>query len=374
VLDALLVASCSVPASASISDAVTTLARAVTDLFANIAIGVRVASADAEAITVRCAAHPLPDAEPPADSARLFPDYASERAFTPELAQGVTIHLASDDAAFIAEGTAWDVLLDRLGRVLQAAIERARDATRREGAVVESLRAQVAHSERLASVGQIAASIVHELNNPLTSIVAYSDFLWKKGVTSGSDASDVERLARINEAAERILRFSRDLIAYARPSTEGPTPVAIHDVLDRALVFCEHVLSQTHVVVERSYGDVGLVSAVGSQLTQVFVNLFTNACQAMGPVGGKLTVATSATADRRALSIRVGDEGHGIEPGHLERIFDPFFTTRVDGTGTGLGLSIVYNIVRAHGGRVYAERAAAGGAEFIVELPILAER
>jgi signal transduction histidine kinase len=183
----------------------------------------------------------------------------------------------------------------------------------------------------------------------------------------------VERLARINEAAERILRFSRDLIAYARPSSDTPAPIAIHTVLDRALLFCDHVLRETHVVAERSYDDVGLISAVAPQLTQVFVNLFTNACQAMGPIGGKLTILTRMTADQRSLSVRVQDEGHGIEPAYLQKVFDPFFTMRADGTGTGLGLSIVYNIVQAHGGRVFAEHAKPSGTTFVVELPILSD-
>lgn len=368
-LDALLLAFCSVPASATLGEAATALLGAVPPLFADVAIGAVVASIDAEPVVVRCSSRALAPLSSLAD--RLFPDHASERVDV--IADGLTLHLACDDAAAIAEGTPWDFLLDRLGRLLGVLVARARGAPRAERAVIQDLRAQVVRSERLASVGQIAASIVHELNNPLTSIVAYSDFLWKKSASAGSDAADVERLARINEAAERILQFSRDLIAYARPSREAPAPVAVHTVLDRALLFCDHVLRETHVTAERSYDEVGLVSAVAPELTQVFVNLFTNACQAMGPAGGKLTVTTSMAADRRSLSIRVQDEGHGIEPAHLERLFDPFFTTRTDGTGTGLGLSIVYNIVQAHGGRVFAEVARPRGTVFVVELPVLAE-
>src|SRR5262249_37510673 len=157
---------------------------------------------------------------------------------------------------------------------------RAYERSRANNAEVGVLQAQVIQSEKLASLGQIAAGVVHELNNPLTSIVAYSDYLRKKGERNGADVADLERLTRINEAAERILRFSRDLIAYSRPSTEVPAPVAIHDVIDRALVFCEHVLERTGVMVERTFGDVKLVRGVAGQLTQVFVNLFTNACQA----------------------------------------------------------------------------------------------
>src|ERR1041384_4243631 len=136
-----------------------------------------------------------------------------------------------------ATGTGSDTVLDRLALGLGSAIRPARSHARRRAgeAEVRGLENQVIQSEKLASLGQIAAGIVHELNNPLTSIVAYSDYLRKKAERSDSDPADVERLFRINEAAERILRFSRDLIAYSRPSAEVPAPVAIHDVIDRAL-------------------------------------------------------------------------------------------------------------------------------------------
>ena len=225
-------------------------------------------------------------------------------------------------------------------------------------------------TEKLASLGQIAAGIVHELNNPLTTIVAYSDFLRKKLQRSGGDAADVERLARINEAAERILRFSRDLTAYSRPANEVPAPVAIHDVIERALVFCEHELEKTGVMVERSFGEVRPVRGVAGQLTQVFVNLFTNAAHAMRGQGGLLTITTSATEEE--VEVTVSDDGHGIEAENLARIFDPFFTTKTDGSGTGLGLSIVRSIVTSHGGRISVNGHDPQGTVFLLGLPTAA--
>ena len=298
-----------------------------------------------------------------ADPTRLFPELGFERVVAfladrdggsppPRPAdQDATLHGAADDEKLFGDGTAATLLLERLAPMLAALVENQRAL---EGSL-RDLRRQVIQSEKLASLGQIAAGIVHELNNPLTTIVAYSDFLRRK-LASRGDPADVERLARINEAAERILRFSRDLTAYSRPANEVPAPVAIHDVIERALVFCEHELDKTGVLIERSFGEVRPVRGVAGQLTQVFVNLFTNAAHAMRPHGGLLTIATSVTdakdKDREVL-VTITDDGHGIwTRGHLERIFEPFFTTKTDGSGTGLGLSIVRSIIQTHGGRI----------------------
>ena len=237
---------------------------------------------------------------------------------------------------------------------------------------MRGLEAQVIQSEKLASLGQIAAGIVHELHNPLTSIVAYSDYLRKKSMKAGGDPADAERLLRIHEAAERILRFARDLVAYSRPSTEVPAPVVVHDIIERALVFCEHVVDECGVVVVRDFHAGRLVRGVGGQLTQVFVNLFTNACHAMRRTGGTLSVTTATSSDGATVTVTIADDGHGIDDEHLPRIFEPFFTTKSDGGGTGLGLSIVRNIVVSHGGTISAHRHSPQGTVFVVELPAAA--
>jgi signal transduction histidine kinase len=300
------------------------------------------------------------------DPTRIFPEMGSERVISILGVEGATLHVASDDEARIAEGAPAALLLDRVAAMIGAAVEQHRAVDR----ALAELRAQVIQSEKLASLGQIAAGIVHELNNPLTTIVAYSDFLRKKLERKGGDPSDVERLARINEAAERILRFSRDLTAYSRPSSEVPAPVPIHDIIERALVFCEHELDKTGVMVERHFGDVRPVRGVAGQLTQVFVNLFTNAAHAMREEGGLLTISTTMQADE--VTIVITDDGHGIDAEHRERIFEPFFTTKTDGTGTGLGLSIVRSIVQNHGGRISVDGNDPRGTVFHLELPTAA--
>lgn len=369
-IDALLAAASSIPPSASVEEAANTMIAAVSDAIPDVAIGACIPTDQGQIVVRRSPRTSFTGASSPA---HLFPEFTFERVLPVQFVEGATLHLASDEEERVAETGPWDLLLDRLSLALGAALRHARayDRSRKRSAQVGVLQAQVIQSEKLASLGQIAAGIVHELNNPLTSIVAYSDYLRKKGEKTGVDPADLERLARINEAADRILRFSRDLIAYSRPSNEVPAPVAIHDIIERALVFCEHVIEKSNVVVERTFGEVKLVRGVGGQLTQVFVNLFTNACQAMGRQGGCLSITTAMSACG-SVSISISDEGSGIDAEHLPRIFEPFFTTKTDGTGTGLGLSIVRNIISTHGGTIRADDHPPRGTIFTLELPAAA--
>ncbi|HMY20486.1 MAG TPA: ATP-binding protein, partial [Polyangium sp.] len=161
-----------------------------------------------------------------------------------------------------------------------------------------------------------------------------------------------------------------DLLAYARPRHAVPTAVAIHDVIEQALVFCDYVLGDFAVTVERAFGEVPAVRGIPDQLTQIFVNLFTNAAHAMREHGGRLTIQTSVVPGQSKVRVGVEDEGHGIAPEHLEKIFEPYFTTKPEGMGTGLGLSIVRSIVTAHGGEIRAYARTNQGAVFEVDLPM----
>jgi two-component system, NtrC family, sensor kinase len=303
--------------------------------------------------------------------ARIFPEYARERVLEIDGEhQGIRLHVAGQDAASLKDGTQVHLLLQRVGRILTSALRTTRLVSAKGRESLE-LKGQIIQSEKLASLGQIAAGVVHELNNPLTSIVGYSDYLRTKAERDKSDPNDVERLRRIGEAAARILRFSRDLMAYARPSIEPPSPVAVHAVVEQALVFCEHLFTQAGVRLDQKFApQIRPVLGVRDQLTQVFVNLFTNACHAMESQGGTLSVRTELDLTRRSVKITVADTGHGIEPETLKHIFDPFFTTKTEGRGTGLGLSIVRNIVLLHGGAIAVESIVHRGTTFLLELPI----
>ena len=189
------------------------------------------------------------------DPARLFPGYAHERVYDVEgNGTGTTLHIASDDPATEDERTAANMFMLRAAQVMQRGIELSRKYTRAEKTAQElrALNSHMVQAEKLASLGQIAAGVVHELNKPLTSIVAYTDYLARRA-QARSDADDLERLRRINESAGRMLRFTRDLVTYARPSSETPVPVTVQTVIDQALAFCEHVLDEAGVKVQRAY-------------------------------------------------------------------------------------------------------------------------
>jgi signal transduction histidine kinase len=368
-LDRLLVTHAGLAPGASLEDAVGQVLTVAREILEDVAVGVCIPGVHGRQLVIRKSERQSQVGTP--DPSRLFPEFSFERVMSIPGEEGSTLHVAGDDAERFADHGGPSFFLDRTAQVL-AAVIRARVAPGPTPAVeLKRLQEQVIQLERLASLGQMVAGIVHELNNPLTSIIAYSDYLRKKAEKSEGDPSDLDRFARIKEAAERILRFSRDLTEYSRPRKVVPAPVAIHEVIDRALVFCEHELDKTGVMVERNFGEVPPVRGVAGQLTQVFVNLFTNAAHAMREQGGLLSITTAITGDD-LVEVTICDDGHGIEEGNLPRIFDPFFTTKTDGAGTGLGLSIVQRIVGNHGGTIRADGNSPRGTVFHVELPAAA--
>ena len=304
------------------------------------------------------------------DPTRLFPGYANERVYDVEgNCAGTTLHIASDDPSTIDERIPANMLMLRAAQVLQRGLVQARRhvASERAANDLRKLSSHMVQAEKLASLGQIAAGVVHELNNPLTSIVAYTDYLTRRAQARG-DADDLERLRRVNESAGRMLRFTRDLVTYARPSSETPVSVSMQTVIDQALAFCEHVLDAAGAAVERRYAaSLPEVLGMPEQLAQVFVNLVTNACHAMPRGSGRLVVSTRV--DGASVTVIVEDNGHGITADSLPQIFAPFFTTKTDGKGTGLGLSIVKNILESHGGEIHAEAALPTGTRFVVTIP-----
>jgi signal transduction histidine kinase len=180
-------------------------------------------------------------------------------------------------------------------------------------------------------------------------------------------------LRRIGEAAERILKFSRDLVAYARPSTDIPGPVVLSSVIDQAIVFCEHELGKNCITLDKNVEpNLPLVRGISGQLTQVFVNLFTNAAHAMQLTGGGVLEINARVAGEEAVVVDVADNGVGIPVDDPDQIFQPFFTTKVDGAGSGLGLSIVRDIVTQHGGTLTASRRPERGTLFRLHLPLVA--
>lgn len=356
------------PESTSLPELGQAFVDAIAEILPDCAVGLCLAVPQEEGgpFVLRNSPHPVTGTGGPT---RLFDEWADELVIPlPNDPAGSTLHCAS--MAPLPSAGLESLFLRQAAGIIAGTLRSARAELSAAHAQDElhELKAQVVQSQKLAGLGQIAAGIVHELNNPLTSIIAYSGYLEKKGSREGADPSDLERLRRISEAAERIRTFARDLVAYARPSNETYAPVAIHAVIDRALVFCEHVLADSGIEVERRFSpDAPVIWALPGQLTQVFVNLVTNACHAMAQGGGRLILATQAKEG--GVRVHVEDTGEGIAKENLPRVFDPFFTTKADGRGSGLGLAIVHDILLAHGGTVAVESEPGSGTRFVLELP-----
>ncbi|MDZ4064502.1 MAG: HAMP domain-containing sensor histidine kinase [Coriobacteriia bacterium] len=213
--------------------------------------------------------------------------------------------------------------------------------------------------------------MVHELANPLTSIVAYTEYLLQKAERRGDDPEDIERLRRVGDAADLILSFTRAIVSYAKPGDDIPCPVDAVQAIDQALLFCKHIVDDSRVTIKHQIEpDLPYVRSVRGQLIQVIVNLVANACQAMAPRGGTLTLRAHAIRSNRVVLLHVEDTGPGIDPEHIDRVFDPFFTTKGEGVGTGLGLNIVRQIVARGEGTVSVESHPGKGACFVVTLPM----
>jgi signal transduction histidine kinase len=311
------------------------------------------------------------------DPTRMFP--ASKYEYVAALAgryASSTLHIASNVDELDADESPAIHLLERAAIALSLLLPKARAATGVAAGANRNARAfekRMIQADKLATFGQLAAGVVHELNNPLTSIVAYSDYLLKRALEgSVNDAEDVERLRRINESANRMLHFTRELVCYARPSSGVAGPVSLHRAIDQAVAFCEHVLSAAGVRVERRYSEKPLaVHGESEQLVQVFVNLLTNACQAAPAAGGCIVLATSYRRRRagpRVFAV-VQDNGGGIAADNLAHVFAPFFTTKRDRHGVGLGLSITKNIVESYDGVIRVESELGRGTRFLIELP-----
>lgn len=372
-LDRLLDVSVQLPVKEGESEVVGVVLDVVAELLTPAAVGVCfVDSRDQQKILRRGVR-----TEQSVDPTRLFPGYAHEVILElPELA-GSTLHAASDDSALLAATGPAARLLARAANVIRSGLSHARlhRGAQMSHGEVQSLTSQMVQAEKLAQLGQIAAGMVHELNNPLTSIVAYTDYLIRKFMAQSSAGlaiahDDLERLKKIGDSANRMLRFTRDLVSYARPSGEALVPVVLRSTIEQAIAFCEHVIAESGTTIERRYGeDVLSVRARHEQLTQVFVNLVTNACHAVPREGGRIAITTDLAPDGRMVRVTMEDNGHGIEPENLSRVFAPFFTTKRDGRGTGLGLSIVKNIVEGHDGSISVTSEPRVGTRFVIRLP-----
>jgi len=206
------------------------------------------------------------------------------------------------------------------------------------------------------------------LNNPLTAILGVTELLRER---QGEDDSTKRQLELTHRQARRAARIVQNLLEFSRPASPQKKPVDLNNLLERTLQLHEHSLRRNNIEVDfHLQPDLPDVIGDANQLIQVFLNLITNAEQAIREVRDAGRIQIRAGRYGKQLTITVQDDGVGIRPEALPRIFDPFYTTKRPGGGTGLGLSICMSIIREHGGNIEAEILPAGGSAFTIYLPI----
>jgi two-component system NtrC family sensor kinase len=254
--------------------------------------------------------------------------------------------------------------------VLCQAIDQMADAVaQREEQLKLATRQQIGRSEKLASIGRLAAGVAHEINNPLTGVLTFAHLMHDKANMDDQDRQDLELIIHETTRAADIVR---GLLDFARERAAIKEPLEINEVIRRTVKLIRNQKLFERIVIQENLAD-GLPDVDGdmNQLQQVFLNLSLNACEAM-PGGGTLTI-TSTAADGKVL-VKLADTGCGIKKEHFDRIFEPFFSTKPVGKGTGLGLSVSYGIIQQHGGALELESEDGQGTTFTIILPAVGSR
>lgn len=237
----------------------------------------------------------------------------------------------------------------------------ARDITQRF-----ELEQRLRHGEKLSTIGQLVAGVAHELNNPLTSIIGYASLLQQSDLP-GQYHHDLEVIFK---QAKRAGLIVKDLLTFARTIELNAKPIDLNLTVQSSLTLMKSQLEQHHIQVTTLLdAAMPLTLADTNQLEQVFVNLITNASQALSSIPGQRELTVTTSHNNKVILVSVRDNGPGISELVLPQIFDPFFSTKQVGEGTGLGLSICYGIVTEHKGRIWAENNTPQGTTFFVELP-----
>jgi two-component system NtrC family sensor kinase len=283
--------------------------------------------------------------------------------------------LSQEDPIGVLEAVNWEDrffdehelhLLTTMASTVSVAIENARlfEAEREQRRLVEHAHAQLAQSEKLAATGRLAASLAHEINNPLQAIRNSLQIMLTYSLEEGEKEQYLEM---IDEEVERLMGMVGRILDFSRKTERAVSPLDVNEILNKVLTLAHKYLQHRHVVLRQHLAP-GLPPVVGSasELGQIFLNLVLNAVDAM-PEGGTLTVRSGGGEDGR-LVVSVRDTGVGIPPENLERIFEPFFSTKQE--GTGMGLAVSRTLVRRHGGTLEAESPPGEGATFTVRLPV----
>jgi PAS domain S-box-containing protein len=243
----------------------------------------------------------------------------------------------------------------------------ARNVTERK-----QLEEQIQLAGRLAAIGELAAGVAHELNNPLTAIQGFAQLLTNDDSLNEATQKGIQT---IYKEAQRATKITDNLLHFARAQGTSKSLICINEALREALELRANQLKVNNIeVAVELQPDLPRTMADFQQMQQVFLNLINNAEQAMLEAHGRGKLLVRTSTEVNIIRITFSDNGPGISAENIKKIFDPFFTTKEVGKGTGLGLSICFGLIQAHGGRIYADSKLGQGSTFIVEIPIIADR
>jgi two-component system NtrC family sensor kinase len=231
-------------------------------------------------------------------------------------------------------------------------------------------------SDRLASLGQLAASVAHEINNPVSGVLNLAMLMQRvlndDGIPPGRIPEFRRYLEQVISETTRVGRIVSDLLSFSRRSKPQRTPADLNRIVRSTMSLVAHKLRLANVEVVLDLDEsLPPLACDSSQMQQVVVNLVLNgaeATQAKG--GGRISVKTAMSPDKNSVVLTVSDTGEGIQPENLSKIFDPFFTTKPEGKGVGLGLAVLYGIVEAHGGEIEVKSRVGEGTTFIITMPL----
>ncbi len=230
------------------------------------------------------------------------------------------------------------------------------------------LKDQLYHADKLASLGLLVSGVAHEINNPLTGAIAYTELLRMKV----KDEGVLAELKKVLDSAERCKKIVDNLLTFSRQRTPSKSLESMNDIIERAIDLRGYWLKSSNIEVVRDFDEQTTVFVDSQQIQQVVLNLLLNAEQSITDARrkkGRITFTTRSDRQARTVMVQVADNGGGIPAAALPRIFDPFYTTKPVGVGTGLGLSISHGIITEHGGAIEALSPAGGGALFTITLP-----
>ena len=228
---------------------------------------------------------------------------------------------------------------------------------------------QLVQAEKLSSLGQLAASVAHEVNNPLAGILAYTQLLIRKIA-----ADDIHRdvalnyLTKIERETTHGSKLIRNMLDFSRQSPLALNEVNLNEIVNRAFDLVAHSAESHNIqVIKKLSPSLPKLMADFNQLQQVFTNIILNAIQAM-PQGGRLTIQTSASDNQ--VKVEVKDTGCGISPENIRKLFTPFYTTKEEVKGVGLGLAVAYGIIKSHHGTIEVQSKEGKGTIFTIKLPL----